>query len=294
LVSSMTGYGRGEYSGAGKHITVEVKAVNHRFLEVSVRIPRYYAMLEDRLRKRVRDLVARGYLELFCNIEDDGEKMRQVKVDKDLAVAYYNALKELGDLLDISPQIQVYQLAQMPSVLAVDNPVEDLESLWPVLEEALLRAVAALVQMRKVEGERLVRDLVERQQVIATELEAIERQAPVVVEEYRQRLQARVEELQQEGKAVVDESRLATEVAMFADRCNIQEEIVRLRSHLTQFGQEMTGEGPVGRKLDFLVQEMFREINTIGSKANNLEISRRVVKIKGEIEKLREQIQNIE
>jgi uncharacterized protein (TIGR00255 family) len=293
LLRSMTGFGRGEAVITGKRITVEIKSVNHRYCEVATRLPRIYSALEEKIRRTVQARVSRGRLDVFVNVVQEGEKTALVKVDKGLAMAYYNSLRELGELLQISPEITAEQLSHFPGVLVLQEEEDDLDILWSGLEEAINLAMDSLVEMREIEGNRLNYDIIHRIGKIEQFINEISVQEPKVVNNYRERLSNRVRELISD-QLVVDESRLATEVAVFAERCNITEELVRLNSHLTQFRQLINSDDSIGRKLDFLVQELHREANTIGSKANDAEISHLVVEIKSELEKIREQIQNVE
>lgn len=292
MVSSMTGYGRGEATGEGKTVTIEMKSVNHRFLETMVRLPRAYTMMEDRIKSVLKSNFDRGRIDVFVNVEETGEKKRRLKVDKELAMAYYSSLKELAQFLDISENLGVLAIAGLPEVLTIEEPEEDSEAFWPVMESALEGAIQQLLRMRREEGRKLAVDLMNRKDIILQHVKEIEERSQLVVEEYRVKLTARIEELL--GSVPVDENRLALEVALYADRSSITEELVRLYSHLEQLQQSLEGEGPVGRKLDFLVQEMHREINTIGSKSSDLLISQKVVAIKSEVEKIREQVQNLE
>lgn len=292
VLRSMTGYGRGENAAAGKLATVEVKSVNHRFLEVAVRLPRPYALLEDRVRRLVKDRVSRGRVDVFCNVEDEGEKQRQVKLDKALAAAYYNSLRELQEFLDFPGNVSFGQLLELPGVLNIEEPEETLEDVWALLQPALERALQAMLAMREEEGRALAADLMVRQQVIGGLVARVAERAPAVVEEYRQKLQARLDELL--GDIAVDEARLAQEVAIMAERSSIAEELVRLESHLAQLGALLAAGGSQGRRLDFLLQEFHREINTIGAKSSDLTISQLVVELKHEVEKVREQVQNLE
>lgn len=292
MVSSMTGYGRGEASGAGKTVTVEMKSVNHRFLEIMVRLPRLFNVFEEKIKSIIKDHTERGRIDVYINIEETREKKRNLNVDKELAIAYYNSLKELAKILDIGENLGVLAIAQMPEVLKLEEPEEDCETFWPIIKEALVAAVAQMQKMRREEGQKLKADLLVRKDLISRYVADIEHQAAQVVEEYRTKLTARIQELL--GSIPVDENRLALEIALLADRASITEELVRLNSHLDQLQNALAEGGSVGRKLDFLVQEMHREINTIGSKANNLQISNKVVTVKSEIEKIREQVQNLE
>lgn len=292
MLRSMTGYGRGEASGAGRKFTVELKSVNHRFCEVVIRQPRVLSPLEDRMRKYIQNRVVRGRIDAYLSIEECGQKEPLVKVDKGLAVAYYKAMDELRDALAIQENVSLKDLVSFPNVLAVEEPEENVEEWWPVIEAALTMAADQLVTMRETEGGRLQQDLLERVGFIEKLAGQIEQQAPQVVVDYRERLQQRLAEWLADG--TIDQSRLAAEAAIFADRASITEETVRLASHLGQARTLLASDLPVGRKFDFLVQEMNREINTIGSKANDLAITNGVLEAKSELEKIREQIQNIE
>ena len=292
LVRSMTGYGRGEHEGAGKRFTVEMRSVNHRFAEVVFRQPKQLAPLEDRARKLMLETVSRGRVDVFISLEEQGEGAKVVKVDKALALAYYNALKEMAEVVG-SPEVVDYTLIpRYPDVITVERAEDDLEELWAVYKGALEKALQQLVIMRGKEGEKLKQDLLQRALNIENWTKDISERAPLVVNEYREKLLQRIQSYLADIN--LDEARLATEVAIFADRCSIAEELVRLASHLEQLRQSLELSEPVGRKLDFLVQEMNREANTIGSKANDLTITNLVVNIKSEIEKIREQVQNVE
>ncbi len=292
MVNSMTGYGRGEAEGAGKQITVEVKSVNHRFLEAVVRLPRQYSPLEEKIKRVVQDKVSRGRVEVYLNFAESGEKKRFVKVDKDLALAYDKTLEDLARTLDISYSRDLYRLVSLPDVMSVEDTQEDLEEIWSVCNQALQQALNSFIAMRRQEGCRLREDLIHRINKIAQCIKELETRQPTVVTEYQEKLRQRIGELLAE--VPLDENRLANEVALFADRVSITEEVVRIKSHLDQFKDSLDLHEPVGRKLDFLVQELNREINTTGSKANDLEIARTVVEVKSELEKIREQVQNLE
>ena len=292
MSKSMTGYGRGEAQGLSKQFTVEIKSVNHRYLEVFIRQPRQYAMLEENIRRFVQKFIQRGRVDVFIKVEELGEQKPEIKVDKEIAVAYYESLKDLADNLQISPDINVFQLVSLPEVIKLEEVEEDLEQVWQILQKALIQGLEQLVEMRKTEGESLKNDLLKRIDLLQKLSEQIYQRSPLVVEEYRQKLQNRIKELLTDYE--LDEQRLNQEIVYFADKSNITEEIIRLRSHFQQFTKSMALDEPVGRKLDFLVQEMNREMNTIGSKANDMEIGQLVVEGKSELEKIREQVQNIE
>ena len=292
MLKSMTGFGRGEAYGQGRKFVIELKAVNHRYLDVVVRLPRMLNFLEDRVRKLIQSGVARGRIDIFFAMEQLAEKNAAVKVDKVLGASYHKAMKELQGDLQLSGNISVLDIAQLPDVLVLHEVEEDVEAWWPVVQEAVVAALENLQQMRKAEGEQLGYDIANRIDKIKLMKNEINKIAPQVVEDYRLRLNRQLEDWL--GENIPDPVRVAGEIAIFADRSNITEEIVRLESHLKQVNSCLAGDEPVGRKLDFIVQEMNREINTIASKGNNVEISRLVVDVKSELEKIREQIQNVE
>ncbi|MDD2211842.1 MAG: YicC family protein [Clostridia bacterium] len=292
MLRSMTGFGRGEYLGRLKQVTVEIKAVNHRFSEVQVRLPYQYAMLEERVRKLVLNYFSRGRIDVVIKLENTSGKQRELQVDKDLAVTYYKKIEELAVAIGIPCEVNVVQIAQFPEVLVLREPEEEMEIIWQDLLPALQKAVDVLLQMREKEGWKLKEDLVRRIQTLQQIHSKILQKSPQVVEIYRQKLATRLQEVLPEGQ--IDEERLALEVALLADKCNLDEELVRLNSHFMQFAQALEEDTAVGRKLDFLLQEMNREVNTIGSKANDVEITQAVVALKSELEKIREQVQNIE
>lgn len=292
MVKSMTGYGWGEAAIQGKIFTIELKAVNHRYNEVVLRLPRTLSPLEDRIRRLIQSRVARGRIDGFLNMRDSDERSSSVKVDKALAGAYYKAIKELQESLDIDGKIKLKNLVDLPGVLTLEEPAEDVEDWWPAVLEALESALESLLRMRSEEGKQLASDMLTRVDRISSLNANIRDRSPVVVEEYRERLGARLNDFMKDGG--LSPERLAAEAALFADRSNITEETVRLDSHLKQARSCLQASEPVGRKLDFIVQEMNREINTIASKANDMEISRWAVEVKSELEKVREQVQNIE
>ncbi len=292
VLRSMTGFGRGEYEKDGLHATVEIRSVNHRFLELVVRISRPYFSLEEKIKERVQQDIARGHLDIYVNIEDRRGKKRNVKLDKELVLAYYNSLKEMAKTLNIDFQLKVNDLAQLPDALVVEESEEDLDEVWSVVEKALAEGMAHLSEMRTREGARLCEDLILRKNRIAGYVEEIKQRAPLLREELRNRLKSRLQTLLDDCE--IDENRLAAEVILFAERSSITEELVRLSSHLSQLEEFLHLKGAVGRRIEFLLQEMNREVNTIGAKAADLVISPLVVEIKSELEKMREQIQNVE
>lgn len=292
MLKSMTGYGRGDGAVPGRNFTVELKAVNHRFNEVVLRLPRSLSPLEDRIRKIIQSKVARGRIDGFLVMDENGEKTTSVKVDKALAAAYYKAMKDLQESLGMEGKVKLKQIIGLPGVLSVEEPEEDVEEWWPAIQQAADGAMEHLLRMRAAEGEQLAADISKRIGRIERVIEKIKERSPKVVDDYRERLDQRLKDFLQEG--LPDPDRLAVEVTIFAERSNITEETVRLKSHLGQVRDCLGTVEPVGRKLDFLLQEMNREINTIASKANDLEIGRWVVEVKSELEKIREQVQNVE
>lgn len=292
VLRSMTGFGRGEYIDNTYHVTVEMRAVNHRYAEVVFRMPRTLCSLEERARRLILEAISRGRLDVTITIEEYHEKKRTVKVDKELAIAYYNALRELKDLLETSEQISLSFIAKLPEVMKVEEIAEDLELLWPKIETAVQNALQSLMDMRAREGASIKADMLYRLDLMAGYIKEIETRAPIALKEYREKLLGRIRESMLNSE--VDENRLMMEIALFADRTSITEELVRFTSHLEQFGGTLCKADAIGRKLDFIVQEMNREVNTIGSKANDFVIANKVVEIKSELEKIREQIQNLE
>ena len=287
----MTGYGRCQIERDGRPMTVEVKSVNHRFLDTSYRLARHLMFLDDVVRKGVSARLARGHVDVFVNYENHREDAREIRVDTALAVAYQRAMSELSGALGIEANLSLQEYARMPDVLTVQESAEDQDAVRELFEEALSGALDALIVMRAQEGENMKRDILDKIARIEEIREAVAARAPMVVEDYRIRLKERIAAMT-EGE--IDEARLLTEIAVFADRAAIDEELVRLFSHTAQIRKTVEMAEPVGRKLDFLVQELNREVNTIGSKAMDAQIAQYVVQAKGEIEKLREQVQNIE
>ncbi len=293
MIRSMTGFGRGENLQEGKEFTVEIKTVNHRYSDVSVRMPRQIGFLEERVRELVSKAISRGKADVYITYQNHSDDSKQVTLDEALAKTYISAVEALRDKYDLKDDISVSLISRYPDVLKVEQAKEDEDLLWSLLKVAVDKALHALVTMREIEGEGLKRVLLERADCIEDAVAEIAKRAPDVPKEYKLKLTARIKELL--DQQTVDESRLEMEVALFADRCSIDEELVRLKSHIMQLREALAiMDQPVGRKLDFLVQEMNREINTIGSKANDLSITKDVVEVKSEIEKIREQIQNIE
>ncbi len=295
MMRSMTGYGRAECAKERYTVTVELRAVNNRYLDCTVKMPRSYIFAEDALKERVQAKVSRGKVDVFVNIARTGGESLSVKVNEELAKSYIDALMQLyklGDGQTVQMAYPATELARFPDVLTVEKQEEDQEAVKALLLEAVELALDDFNAMRAREGERLVADILSRADTIERLTVLVEERSPQTVAEYRTRLEAKMKDVLQNTQ--IEESRLLTEAAIFADKVAVDEETVRLRSHLSQLRELMTKGGAVGRKLDFLIQEFNREANTIGSKCNDIEIARHVVDIKAEIEKIREQVQNLE
>lgn len=290
---SMTGCGRCQMMAAGMEMTLELKTVNHRFLDVSCRLPRSLAFLEETLRKGIAAGLKRGHVEVFLTVKSTGESARQVVVDEALAVSYAKAAEQIAQAVGSAMRndLTVTKLLTLPGVTELTESEMDQEAALALCAQVVEETVRQVNAMRDREGEALRADLTAHLDQAAAIREMILTRAPKVVEEYRQRLEARLAQMQLE---TVDPARLAQEVAIMADRCAVDEELSRLESHIKQMRGYMTKSGEVGKKMDFLVQEMNREANTIGSKANDAAIAQLVVDLKSEVEKLREQIQNVE
>jgi len=291
-IKSMTGFGRGENKEDGKEFRVEIKTVNHRYSDIFLKMPRQLTFLEDRVRQMVSKSLSRGKIDVYIAYDNYSDDSKEVLLDEVLTKSYINAVQQIAEKYSLKNDISASMISRFPDVLKVEKSEEDEEEIWKILKIAVENALQALIAMRAKEGSELRKTLFEQTNYIVEVMEEIKKKAPEVVVEYKLKLEKRINELLE--KQTLDESRIAVEVAMFADRCSIDEEITRMASHIVQLRQTLEMEQPVGRKLDFLMQEMNREINTIGSKANDLEITKNVVEIKSELEKVREQIQNIE
>lgn len=289
---SMTGYGRGEYKAGGIELTVEIKTVNNRYLDVSVKSPRIFNAQEENIRSAVREKLTRGHADIFISLSDKREREKVVRLDEAAATAYVQSAKRLSELFpEILNDISVSQVLRFPEVVKSEDASAADDELNAALFAALDAALEKLNAMRAVEGQKLADDMLLRMVTIESLTDSVTERAPSVVENYRVKLQQKMQKIL--GETEVDESRLLTEAALFADKSNIDEELTRLRSHIVQF-RAICRETPVGRKLDFLVQEFNRESNTICSKSNDLEITRLGLALKNEIEKIREQVQNVE
>ena len=292
MIRSMTGYGRACEMIDGMNITVELKSVNSRYLEFSSRVYKNYSFLEDKLKTHVRQLISRGKVE--CNVQIDALEADDVLVqlNESLAAGYLQAINTLCEKFGLENDYKVSNLARHGDIFAVRKAPADEEKIWNAVQKVVDAAAESFISMREVEGEKLRDDILSRADTIISYVEKVEKRSPETVKEYNDKLLSRMKDLL--GDVNVDEQRLLTEAAVFADKVAVAEETVRLRSHIEQLHSMMTLDEPVGRKLDFLVQEINRETNTIGSKANDIEIARIVIDVKAEIEKIREQIQNIE
>lgn len=292
MLKSMTGYGRAEELFATKRVVAEMKSVNHRFADITIKMPRIYSFLEEKIREEIKQFAARGKIDVFISIDDFREDGKQIQVDMALAGQYKKAVEVLAETFGLANDLTAAQLARVPDVFQVDKTEEDPDVIWQEIKQALHSAGENFLQMRLREGERIGAALLECGERIRLIVEQIEQLSPAAVNDYRKRLREKIEEMT--GQQNIDEARLLTEVAIFADKVCTDEEVTRLKSHLTELDHLLHQDEPVGRKLDFLIQEMNREVNTIGSKCNQIDISKLVVDAKAEIEKLREQIQNIE
>lgn len=292
MVRSMTGFGRAKAQIDSLDITVEIKSVNHRYFEFSARLPRSYNFLEEKLKSFLAQNISRGKVEISVMVEDNSENATVVEINREYANAYISALKNLSKEYKIKNDIKVSSFVGNNDLFKIRRQVAEdeviLNAVLTVAEEALNN----FIEMRTAEGERLLNDVKSRLKFILEKVEFIEKRSPETVNIYKNRIEQKVKELLED--TTIDEQRILTEVAIFADKVAVAEETVRLRSHIQQFESLLTDEQPVGRKLDFIVQEMNREANTIGSKAQDIEIAHTVVDIKSEIEKIREQIQNME
>lgn len=292
MIKSMTGFGAGDAETADFKVHIEVKAVNQRFLETNYHMPYSMNMFENQLTKKIKEYASRGKLDINIRFQDLRDKAVTVKVDKGLVAAYGQALQEISSQLELSAPLTAAQIASYPDVLKLNEENADLEAAQPVLMQAMEQALESFVAMREAEGQNIQRDLLARIGTLENFVGELEKLAPEIVAAYRQRLENLLREYL--AKEDIEESRIIQEVALFTDKVNYTEETVRLRSHFDQFRQIITAGEPVGRKLDFLIQEMNREINTVASKANSAGAAQFVVDVKSEIEKIREQIQNIE
>jgi conserved hypothetical protein TIGR00255 len=287
----MTGYGRGEISENGFHVCVEIKTLNHRFLDVSLRLPKPLSALEEKLRLRIADSIKRGRVEINVSLETYGKSLDVLELNSDLLNQYLAILNTIKDKFALSGDIKVSDILSLSGVIEIKNVDIDVDNLWVTLDKALSIGIKNLIDMRVSEGIKLKDDIMNRLDILSNIIDKIEERGPIVVKEYKKKLEARIRELTGND---FDQNRFLTEVAVMADRTSIAEEITRFRSHISQFRDSLDSDMPIGKKLDFLTQEMNREANTIGSKSVDLDIVNGVIELKDQIEKIREQVQNIE
>jgi len=288
----MTGFGRDSIMEDGQCFVVEIRSFNHRYLDINVKMPRTLISLEDKIRKFVSQRISRGKVDIYITQKRFNSEDVEACLNKVLADSYYDCLLKIRDGYGVRDDISVSSIARFPEVISIQQKEEDYGKVWSILKRPLEGALELMISMRKCEGEKLCKDISQKCDNIKLLIDDIEKRAPNVVKQYSDKLNARLKKLL--NKSQYDESRIAMEIAIFADKASIDEEIVRLNSHIVQLRETLNLSEPVGRKLDFIVQEMNRETNTIASKANDLEIVNAILNVKSEIEKIREQIQNIE
>ena len=290
MIRSMTGFGRGEYENEGRKYIVEIKAVNHKYSDINIRLPRFFNNMEDSIRKRISNVISRGKIDVFVSFENYSSKGTNIRINRELAKEYINELKSLAEETNLEFNVNLIDISKLPEILKIEEN-EDEEEIENELMKAVDMALETFISMREVEGQKLVEDLERRIHLIEEKIKEVKKYSENLVEEYIEKLHTRVKELLQ---TEVDEARLMQEIVFFSDKSSIEEELTRLDSHISQFLKLIKTDSPVGKKIDFLIQEINRETNTIGSKANCLEITNRVIEIKTEVENIREQIQNIE
>ena len=292
MLKSMTGYGRSKLQLDGKEYTIEIKSVNHRFVDISVKVPRSIGYLEDRIRKLVLKSKSRGKIDITITYINIGTSSEIANINEELASKYIKQLQKIASDNNLSTDISVTDILRLPDILIASKQEIDEERIWQIFEEKINEAIKAFNDMRTIEGNKLSEDILNRIDIITKNLDIISKESSGLIEKYVVKLDTRLKELLKEN--IVDQNRIAQEVVIFSDKCSIEEEITRLNSHIVQFKNLVNESSSKGKKIDFLLQEMNREINTIGSKANCLEITKMVVEIKTELENIREQIQNIE
>lgn len=291
MIKSMTGFGRGKYENDSREYIVEIKSVNHKYSDVTIKMPRSITYLEESVKKEICKAITRGKVDVYISFINNSNIGREVKINKELASMYITELRKICEQTNIEDNINVMDISKMPDVLTIQND-ENEELIWSELQIALEEAIQSFVTMRQVEGEKISNDLLSRINIISENVNKICEFSTRLVEDYVVKLTNRVKEYL--NTDVVDENRLAQEVVIYADKCSVEEEITRLKSHINQFIGLLNTDGAIGKKIDFLLQEMNRETNTIGSKANCLDITNLVVEVKTELENIREQVQNIE
>ena len=292
MIKSMTGFGRSEIVKGNRKISVEIKSVNHRYLEAGIKMPKKLNVFESRMRDLLKKYATRGKIDIFINYEDDSESQVNLKFNQNIADEYMAIFNNMSEKYNLKNDMTVGGLARFPEVITMDEVQEDEEELWHFIEEAMKAALEQFVNTRILEGENLKKDLLGKLDHMEELVAFVEKRIPEIMKEYRSKLESKVKELL--GDTTIDESRIATEVIIYADKICVDEETVRLRSHIEHARKCLNEDGGIGRKMDFIAQEMNREANTTLSKANDIEISNAAIDLKTEIEKVREQIQNIE
>lgn len=292
MIKSMTGFGRSEIVKGNRKISVEIKSVNHRYLEAGIKMPKKLNVFESRMRDLLKKYATRGKIDIFINYEDDSESQVNLKFNQNIADEYMAIFNNMSEKYNLKNDMTVGGLARFPEVITMDEVQEDEEELWHFIEEAMKAALEQFVNTRILEGENLKKDLLGKLDHMEELVAFVEKSSPEIMKEYRSKLESKVKELL--GDTTIDESRIATEVIIYADKICVDEETVRLRSHIEHARKCLNEDGGIGRKMDFIAQEMNREANTTLSKANDIEISNAAIDLKTEIEKVREQIQNIE
>lgn len=293
MAVSMTGFGRGEYKDDNYYFLVELKTINHKYADINIRLPRKISFLEDKARNLIKDHIKRGRVDLYIKLDLLGSEDVNLKFDETLASQYVNILTQIKSKFDVIDDISVMNIAKFADVIKSEEKEEDEELLWSMFKKALEEALEKLKEMRNEEGKKLAEDVIMRCNLLKNYIDEIEKYSYNVVIDYKEKLNNRISEIL-ENPSLIDENRLAQEVAIYADKSSITEEIVRFNSHIEQLKNTVIKNESIGRKIDFLIQEMNRETNTIGSKSSDLTITNLVVEIKSELEKIREQIQNIE
>lgn len=292
MIKSMTGFGRSEIVKGNRKISVEIKSVNHRYLEAGIKMPKKLNVFESRMRDLLKKYATRGKIDIFINYEDDSESQVNLKFNQNIADEYMAIFNNMSEKYNLKNDMTVGGLARFPEVITMDEVQEDEEELWHFIEEAMKAALEQFVNTRILEGENLKKDLLGKLDHMEELVAFVEKRSPEIMKEYRSKLESKVKELL--GDTTIDESRIATEVIIYADKICVDEETVRLRSHIEHARKCLNEDGGIGRKMDFIAQEMNREANTTLSKANDIEISNAAIDLKTEIDKVREQIQNIE
>lgn len=291
MIKSMTGYGKAGLSIEKREYQVEIKSVNHRYLDMNIKMPRAISYLEEEVKKTITTYLKRGKIDVFVTFENNSTEGRKIQINKEIASVYIKELKKLAEEENILANIEVTEISKYPDVLSIQNEQNE-EKIKQELIEVTKQATQKLVEMRKIEGNKMAQDLLQRIEEIQQDVTKISEQSTRLIQDYVVKLESRIKEILPNHE--IDQNRLAQEVVIYADKCSVQEEITRLDSHIQQFRALLQTEEPMGKKLDFLIQEMNRETNTIGSKANCLEITNKVIDIKTQLENIREQIQNIE